>query len=424
VTLAAAIQMAQKNSPQTINARGTEVANQAAVRAAYGAFLPSLSANVGAGRQFTGVNTTTRVNQNGERVTIQGNTWTYSNSFSLNAQLFSADRIPSLHAAKANVEAAQQNSIVQSYSVALSVEQQFYAALSALESEDAARTQLEQALQQLDASRKRVIAGAATASDSLRATTLVLNARLALLTAQNSRRNANAILTRLTGSTIPLSAALNDPVIMALDTVALDSASVVSRAESSPSVDAASANRAAAAAERSVAKASYLPTVNASYSRGGSGLGTFGFGNNPSVYSGQLNLGVSLPIFQQFSRQAQVARATVAEENATASLRDTRLQARQLAIQYLGALRLGQEQVAVQSAAIVAAEEDLRVQRQRYDLGLSTIVDVLTAQTTLNQAQASLIAAHNSVRLAVAQIESLIGEPLTTVTARPTGAPR
>ncbi|MGI8508473.1 MAG: TolC family protein [Gemmatimonadaceae bacterium] len=419
ITLSAAVRLARQNSPQTVGARGAETANRAAVRAAYGAFIPNITASVGSGRQFTSAGTTTRINQNGERVTVAGNTWTYSNGLAFNAQLFNADRLPNLRAAKADVSTAQQNTVVESYAVTVSVEQQFYAALAARESEDAARAQLAEAQQQLDASRRRVIAGVATASDSLRATVQVLTAQLALTTAQNSRRDANAALTRLVGSTTPLAAAIDDPAVTSMDTVRLDSAVVINSARVGPNVAAAQAGRKAASERRSAARAAYLPTINAGYSRGGSGTGAYGFGANPFPYSGQLNLSLSYPLFNQFSREEQIARATVNENNAEATLRDTQLQARQLAVQYLDAVRLGEQQIAVQTATIVAAQEDLRVQQQRYNLGLSTIVDLLTAQTTLNQARVNLISARNSVRLTTAQIEALIGRTLATVHGTP-----
>lgn len=422
VTLATALRMASQNAPQTVSARGTVRSNQAQVRAAYGAFLPSINANVGAVRQYTG-GTATHVNSSGEQVTVNANRWTYSNGLSFSAQLFNLDRFPRLRAAQANVNAAEQNVVVQAYTVDLSVEQQFFAALAAREGEGAARAQLQQAQEELIASRRRVIAGAATASDSLRSAQAVAAAQLALATAQSNRRDANAALTRLTGSDVPLAASLDDPQVLAMDTVHVDSAAVVARAQGAPTVSQAQAQLSVAHANRQVARAAYFPTVNVGYSRGGSGLDNrFGFGGDPFAYSGQLNFSLSYPLFNQFSREANVAQATVAENNAAATLHDTRLQALELSVQYLDALQLGQLQVAVQTATIAAAQEDLRVQRQRYDLGLSTIVDVLTAQTALNQARANLITAHNAVRLAAARIETLIGQPLSTVAAPAPGA--
>lgn len=424
VTLAEAIRLAQQNSPQSIAALGSVESSNVAVRSAYGAFLPSISASFGAGRQFTGTGSLTRVNSAGETVTIAGDRWNYSNTLGFSAQLFNAANFPNLRAAKADVTAAKAAAVTESFATALSVEQQFYASLSALESEQAARAQLLQAQQGLDFSRRRVVAGAATASDSLTAVVQIANAQLALRLAQNQRRDANAALTRLVGSSIPISAALNDPAVIARDTIHIDSAAVVAQARLAPNIVQATAMLAAADERRKAAKAAYIPTISANYSRGGSGAGAYGLGNDPFVYSGQLNLSLSIPIFNGFAREGQVANANINKANAAATLRDAKLGAQQLSVQYLDALHLGQEQVIVQTASVAAATENLRVVQQRYNLGLSTIVDLLTAQTTLNQAQANLIAAHNTVRLAAAQIEALIGQPLSTVTTGSNGVTR
>ena len=66
----------------------------------------------------------------------------------------------------------------------------------------------------------------------------------------------------------------------------------------------------------------------------------------------------------------------------------------------------------VQLASIEAAEEDLRVQQQRYQLGASTSLDLLTSQTQLNAARIALIQARLDARVAKAQIEALIGQDL------------
>jgi outer membrane protein len=62
--------------------------------------------------------------------------------------------------------------------------------------------------------------------------------------------------------------------------------------------------------------------------------------------------------------------------------------------------------------SVAAAEEDLRVQQQRYQLGASTILDALTSQTTLNQARLALIQARFNYRVAKAQLEALVGREL------------
>jgi len=101
--------------------------------------------------------------------------------------------------------------------------------------------------------------------------------------------------------------------------------------------------------------------------------------------------------------------ADVATHNADAALRDARLAATANFVQYLGALRTAQEQVTIQTTSVAAAEEDLRVQRQRYDLGASTQLDVLTSEAALVQARATLIQARYTYRVAKAQLEALVG---------------
>ena len=65
-----------------------------------------------------------------------------------------------------------------------------------------------------------------------------------------------------------------------------------------------------------------------------------------------------------------------------------------------------------QTATVEAAEEDLRVQQQRYAVGASTLLDVLTSQTQLNEARRDLIRARYDLRVAKAQLEALVGRDL------------
>jgi outer membrane protein len=255
-----------------------------------------------------------------------------------------------------------------------------------------------------------VNAGVATRSDSLRGIVLVNNAQLALLTAQSSLSTANAELTRLVGSQTPITA---DTTSLHETMGALpDSAVLVSLAEDGPAVRQARANLAAAKQLRSASKTSYLPTLNANYSRSGSGVGNFGLGADPYTYNGRLTFSASYPIFNGWQREEAVVRADVAEDIANSQLRDAQLAATSSLASYIGALRGAAERVEVQQATVAAADEDLRVQQQRYNIGASTLLDVLTSQTTLAQARLALISARYDYRIARAQIEALIGRDL------------
>jgi outer membrane protein len=124
------------------------------------------------------------------------------------------------------------------------------------------------------------------------------------------------------------------------------------------------------------------------------------------------NFNLSFPLFNGFTREAQQVTASVAVENAESAARDAQLAARQTLTQQLRALQTAAARVQVQLASIAAAEEDLRVQQQRYQLGASTVLDLLTSQTQLNAARTALIQARLDARVAKAQLEALLGQEL------------
>ena len=296
------------------------------------------------------------------------------------------------------------------------MKQQYYAALAARESESAARAQLEQAEQQLKASTARVAAGVATKSDSLRSAIQLGNAQLAVLTSQNDLRVANAALTRVVGSTTTVTTSPSDSA-ESMPTVPLEPEldTLISRG---PAVQLAEANLLAARASRKAQRSQYLPTLSMSYNYSytqssksftGGNLFLLG-GNDPNRQNMSFNF--SYPLFNGFAREQGAVQADVTLRNAEAQLRDARLGARQTLTSQLRALANAQARVQVQLAAIAAAEEDLRVQQQRYALGASTLLDLLTSQTQLNQARQALIQARLDGRIARAQLSSLVGRDL------------
>ena len=408
ITLQEAVRLAQRNSPLAVQARGQERNARAAVRSAYAGFIPSLTLTMGTTR-----NAGDRFDTVRDQVVSSDPTWQYNDGLGANLTLFDGGRrFFDVRTANAGIGSAEANATAQGFRVSLDVGQQYYAALAARESESAARAQLEQAEQQLRASIARLAAGAATKSDSLRSVIAVGNARLALLQAENDLRVANAALSRLVGSeslVTPTAADTGDVTPVA----ALDSSALVAMAERGPAVEQAQAELKAARASARAARTPYLPTITASYNRGRSASDSeFRLGGDPLVRSNTLRFGLSYPLFNQWQREEALTRAIVAEDVAEAQARDARLLAQQSLTQYLGVMQTAEQRIAIQRTSVAAAEEDLRVQQQRYQLGAATLLDVLTSQTQLNQARAALIQARYDYRVARAQIEALVGRSL------------
>jgi len=409
ITLQEAVTLAQKNAPAVVQAHGDVRTSAAATRAAYGAFLPSVSLSAGATRQYTS-GSLTRV-ENGQVVTLPSTPWSSNAGLSANVALFAGgQRFFQLRQAHALENAADVNETTQQFAAALTAKQQFYNVLAARESQLAAAAQLDQAELQRKTAIARVNARVATRSDSLRAEIQYRTAQLAIVTARNDLETANAALTRVVGSDEPLTAAAD---VDERPGLSLEDDALRALALDGPAVRQANAELSAAKAAQRSAWTDYLPSLSASYSRSGSGSG-----NDPQFvdrdfsYSGQLRFTASLPLFDQFQREERLTQAKVAQTNAEAALRDARLAAVENLTQQLGAFRAAQERVVSQIATVDAAEEDLRVQQQRYAVGASTLLDVLTSQTQLNQARSDLIRARYDQRIAKAQLEALVGREL------------
>jgi outer membrane protein len=409
ISLAEAIQMAQQNSPDAIQAEGTERTSKANRVAAIGAILPNATLSAGHVVQLGGG--LTRLNQNGEEITVAQKP-TNNTGLSLNMTLFDGgQRLYDLRTANYQILAAAANRVAVKYNVALGVKQQYFAVLAAIESQDAADLQMAQAAEQFKASVARVRAGAATRSDSLRGVIQIGNAQLAQITAASAKEAAEAALTRLVGSPVPVTA---DPASVQENMAALpDSAQLAVLALTGPAVQQAQANLDVAEESRKASKATYLPSLSASYSRTGSGTDPqFGFGSDPYTYSGRLSFQLSYPIFNNFQREQQVVVAKVAEVNAQSSLRDSQLAAVSTLTQNIGAIRSASQRVAIQVASVAAAKEDVRVQQQRYNIGASVMLDLITSQAALATAEQALIQARYDYRIARAQLEALVGRDL------------
>jgi outer membrane protein len=397
VSLEEAVRLAQRNSPQTIAARGQVRSSDATARTVLSGFLPSLSMSLGGnfskGSNFVPTGGTSRIDT----------PWNFSRSISSNLEVFDGGRRWfNLQTARANQVSAESNERLQQFQVALDVKQQYFNVLAARESRAAAAAQLAQAEEQLKASIARVSAGAATVSDSLRSIIQVGNARLAVLTAENAIRVANAALTRLVGTPYEVTAATSEE--LAIPAATIDSSTLAPLVDVAPAVQAARSQVNASVAAERASRTSYLPT----FSLGGTLSGNRSdesFAPIEGAFRSQrsLRLSFSYPLFNGLQREETVIRARIAEDNARAELRDAQLAVQQQLTQFLGALSLSQ---------VAAAEEDLRVQQQRYTLGASTLLDVLTSQSQLNSARVALIQARYDARVARAQIESIIGRDL------------
>jgi outer membrane protein len=429
IRLSDAIAEARQSSLQSVQAENQISTARTEERAAYASFLPNVTVNVssgvsnsfgssggggGGGTIATGTGTTTdptQVSGGGGGGSSLANSFRTNTSVTASLTVFDGGRrIFETRAARADLVAAEAGLTSQQFNTSLSVTQAFYDGLAAREALQAAQAQLVLADSTQRIANLRLRVRMVTLSDSLRAVIQVAQARVAVATALTNLANANAALTRFTGSRDVVTADPADTIGRGV--IQLDTAVLRQYAESSPAVVQAAEQQRAATEQQRAARAAFLPQVDASYTFSGSGRDPFLGVANPYAYGNRLNLSISLPILDQFQREATLSRAQIAAQNASAGASDVRLAARQQLTQAVGAMQLAERRITEQTAAMRAAEEDIRQQLDRYRLGEATIVDVLTSESELSTAETALIQARFDFRVARAQIEAVIGRPL------------
>lgn len=402
-----AVRLAIQNQPATVQARNALRTGSSSVRLNLMQMLPNLNLNYSAGQQGG-----TQFIQ-GTPVPISGLPWTYTRGISTGMTLFDGGRNwYNYKSAESTLDASDATEVSQRYSIALLVKTQYYNVLAAREQEAAAQRQLEQNQQQLTVSAAKMAAGAATRADSLSAAIGVGTARLAILTARNNLANANAALTRFVASPVTVTALASDTADMAR--VDIDESTLSQMVLEGPAVKQAAAALVAAKATHKSATTPYYPTVSAAASYGQNPKATQGFewGGGPTTTSTRLTFTAAYPLFNNYSRENSLIIARVAEDNAGVSLRDAKFGAQQNLTSFLSNYQTAQQSIELNQLQIVSALENLRVVTQQYNLGTKQLLDVLTAQASLDLARSNLISARLNARVAKANIEALIGRDI------------
>ncbi len=172
----------------------------------------------------------------------------------------------------------------------------------------------------------------------------------------------------------------------------------------------AAAQASASAANVRASKAEYLPTI---------ALGAGYNWANASQVPGALRAGwivtvsTSFPLFNGFVREATITQAEAAADFAMAASADAKRLARAEAQRLIGSLHVAEHDIALAGESVRLATEDLRVILARYRAGIATILDVLTSQTALVQAELDLVSARFNYQITRASLEALLGRGLS-----------
>lgn len=134
----------------------------------------------------------------------------------------------------------------------------------------------------------------------------------------------------------------------------------------------------------------------------------FGFVRSPP----SLGVSLSIPIFQGLSRQRNLEAARLQREDVVQQVRE-----QELALEADLAIGLANARTLYRSALLEErnrelADQQLRLARERYQLGAVTFVELVDAQTVLAQAEADRITAVFAYHDSVTNLEAVVGAPL------------
>ena len=406
VTLDEAVALSVRSQPSMVAARQDVRVAEAQQRQAFGAWLPTLSFN-----SNTNKSGATRLNQNTGQPQQFPSLYSSSFGFSTSWDVFTGFRRGAVRRqSEANTALADATLLRQEYATALATKQTFFQTLAFAELMRVQETRLRSADEQLKLTSERLRLGATTRSDSLRARVEYGQAQLALIEAQNNLRTAQANLGRaiqIEGLVMGVYDSTLEARPASIDTAALRR----DARATAPSIRQAEASVTSTRAATSAARSSYWPT--ASFSAGWSKIGadSVPYGGR-YLESWNFRLGLSLPIFNGFTRETNVISADANYRDAAARERDAHLELDALLTQNFYALEAAAARIDVSRVSVTAAQEDLRMQRERYRLGAVTIIEVLASQGNLDQAEVDLVQARYDYLVARASIEALVGHSL------------
>ena len=328
---------------------------------------------------------------------------------SANYEIFSLRKFTELSRTKADIASAEAGELEQRFNAALETESSYYDVLVNQELSRVNRERAQRAREGLAVARARVSSGAAVQTDSLQLVLELVRAQVDSLRQHNALRTAQLELGRRVGAAGPVDATPMDTLPAAALPITLPQALQVAL-DQGPQYRAARANENSAAAALHAQRGDYLPVLS---------VGGLHQRYDTRLFPGAANISsvtfsLSFPLWNNGQREIEVSRARVNRDVARAIREDLeRVVRRDVTASYDG-YQVTAAAVELALVGVTVASQTYRMQELRYRSGASTILDLLDSQVDLAEAEAGLVQARYLNRLALAQLEAILGRRLFT----------
>jgi outer membrane protein len=322
-------------------------------------------------------------------------------------EIFSLRKFSEISRTKAELASADAGELEQRFQAALETESSYYDVLVNQELARVAQQRAVRAREALGVARARVASGAAVQTDSLQLVLELIRAQVDSLRQHNALRTAQLDLARRVGASGPVGAVPADTLPAPPLPISLAEALRVGL-EQGPQYQAAQADERAAEATLKAQRGDYLPTIR---------IGAVHQRYDTQIFPGAANItsvtfGVSLPVWDNGLREIEVTRARVNRDVSRSIREDLERAVRRDVTSSYDAYETSKAAVELANVAGTVARENYRMQSLRYRSGASTILDLLDAQVSVAEAEAGVVQARYTTRLALAQLEAILGRRL------------
>jgi outer membrane protein TolC len=418
-----AVQIALQKSPQVVNAGASVLEARSGLYSSYSGILPHLSANVSRSGDWTDHESGSQVF--GGRLissgTFSSETFRTTPGLSASWSVLDLSAFTGLSAARQGLKAAKLSQTATRNDAALAVRRQFFAVVGAIHLAGVNAEALRLSRDNERRVRALYEVGSVSKSDVLKAQVQTAQSQLDSLTSANQITIQRIALASQLG--IAEAAMGEVDTTLTFGSTVYDEAAILAEAtQHRPDLLAAAAQLKSARSARWSSRLTRLPYLtlsgNAAFNlRSNSKTTEFNFTPpdtaTASLLTTDATYGAAIALNWDFfdgltadSRNASAqARLVRAQENYDALQRNLAAEVRQALLSYREAL----ESVDVAERAVESATENLKLTQQKYNVGSSTILDLIDAQVQLQRAENQRVVARAGVRVADAAIRRVSG---------------
>ncbi len=399
------IKIALKNNTDIVSAKSNYRMSKEGLRSAWGNFMPSISAYA----QWRRRNEDLIMFRYKELIQSKDS---YYYSFSLNQPLFTGFyNYASLKKSKAEEKIYKNYLTATEQQTVLKVKLQYYAVLKAKRLLKVAEEALKTSEEELVRIETMERIGSASRAEVYQQKVRVGENKLVLIEAQNNLSNAKTDLNHTLGIDINTALELEEEALE-VQTIDIDFDELIKQAlQNRVDYQAAVEKVTSAKSDINIRRSNYYPqmSLNADYNwfdvRFPESYRDLTEFDNYSV-----SLNISLEIFNGFRTKANINSAKAGLISAEAELEQTK---RQVILEVKKAilnLQKAYENIEVTNENLISAEEDYRLASERYKIGAGTLLEQITAESSLTQAKANRIQALYDYKYTLAALDLAVGK--------------